>query len=86
MTACPYQARIFDEERGVVDKCWLCLDRILEGRRPACVEACVVGARMFGRTDDPEEQVSKLIASGRAKPLHPEFNTRPRILTYIIEE
>jgi tetrathionate reductase subunit B len=86
MTACPYQARIFDEGRGVVDKCWLCLDRIRAGERPACVEACVVGARIFGRTDDLDSEVSRLIASGRAKPLHPEFNTRPGILTYIIEE
>lgn len=86
MTACPYQARIFDEVRGVVDKCWLCLDRISEGKSPACVEACVVGARIFGQTEDPESQVSQLIASGVAKPLHPEFGTRPSILTYIIEE
>jgi tetrathionate reductase subunit B len=86
MTACPYQARIFDKQRGVVDKCWLCLDRVHAGKLPACVEACVVGARMFGRTDDPDSKVSKLIASGCATPLHPEFNTHPGILTYVIEE
>lgn len=81
--ACPYQARTFDEERGVVDKCWLCMDRVQEGKLPACVEACVLGARIFGRQDDPNSQVSKLIASGRAKPLHPEFGTKPSILYYI---
>jgi tetrathionate reductase subunit B len=86
MTACPYQARIYDEERGTVDKCWLCLDRIREGKLPACVEACVMGARIFGRVDDPDSEVSGLIASGRAAPLHPEFNTRPSILMYVIEE
>jgi Fe-S-cluster-containing dehydrogenase component len=86
MAACPYQARIFDDERGVVDKCWLCLERIRDGRSPACAQACVVGARIFGRTDNPEGEASKLIASGRARPLHPEFNTRPGILTYVIEE
>jgi Fe-S-cluster-containing dehydrogenase component len=86
MTACPYQARVFDEERGVVDKCWLCLERVQEGKLPACVEGCVVGARMFGRVDDPDSRVSKLIASGRAKPLHPDFDTRPSILTYVIAE
>jgi Fe-S-cluster-containing dehydrogenase component len=86
MTACPYQARAFDEERGVVDKCWLCLDRIHDGRPPACVQACVVGARIFGRSDDRDSQVNEMIASGRARPLHPEFNTRPGILAYVIEE
>jgi tetrathionate reductase subunit B len=81
--ACPYQARTFDEERGVVDKCWLCLDRVQAGAMPACVDACVLGARLFGRQDDPNSQVAQLIASGQAKPLHPEFGTQPSILYYI---
>ncbi|HHN93318.1 MAG TPA: 4Fe-4S dicluster domain-containing protein [Anaerolineae bacterium] len=86
LVACPYQARVFDEERGVADKCWLCLDWVLAGGVPACVQACIPGARIFGRTDDPNSEVSQLIASGRAKPLHPEFGTRPAVLSYIIEE
>lgn len=83
--ACPYQARIFDEERGVADKCWLCLDYAQAGRNPACVDACVLGARLFGRLDDPNSEVAQLIASGRAKPLHPEFGTHPGVLHYIFE-
>lgn len=83
--ACPYQARIFDEERGVADKCWLCLDYVLGGGEPACVHACVLGARLFGRTDDPGSEVAQLIASGQAKLLHPEFGTEPAVLRYIIE-
>jgi Fe-S-cluster-containing dehydrogenase component len=82
--ACPYQARSFDEERGVVDKCWLCLDLVMAGGRPACVDACILGARHFGRQDDPNSQVSRMIASGEAKPLHPELGTRPSILYYIM--
>jgi Fe-S-cluster-containing dehydrogenase component len=82
--ACPYQARIFDEERGVADKCWLCLDYVLDGKQPACVEACILGARHFGRQDDPNSEVAQLIASGKAKPLHPEFGTEPGILYYIM--
>jgi Fe-S-cluster-containing dehydrogenase component len=81
--ACPYQARIFDEERGIAEKCWLCLDRVLEGKNPACVEACIMGARSFGRQDDPNSEVSRLIASGEAKPLRPEFGTQPGIVYYI---
>ena len=86
MVACPYQARIFDEKRGIADKCWLCLEWVLKGDLPACVEACIPGAKIFGRTDDPDSEVSKLIASGQAKPLHPEFNTHPAVLSYIITE
>lgn len=82
--ACPYQARTFDEERGMADKCWLCLDWIQEGRVPACVASCVLGARLFGRQDDPESEVAQLIASGQAKPLHPEFGTQPSVLRYIM--
>ena len=33
---------------GVMYKCDMCLDRIREGKRPACVEACDRGAIQFG--------------------------------------
>jgi Fe-S-cluster-containing dehydrogenase component len=85
MVACPYQARIFDEERGVADKCWLCLDDVLSGDEPACVRACILEARLFDRTDNPDSEVVQLIASGQAKPLHPEFGTEPAVLRYVIE-
>jgi Fe-S-cluster-containing dehydrogenase component len=82
--ACPYDARIFEEDRGVVDKCWLCLDFVLAGGLPACVQACPVpGARFFGRQDDPDSEVSRLIRVGLAKPLHPEFGTNPSSIFYI---
>jgi Fe-S-cluster-containing dehydrogenase component len=79
--ACPYGARVYDENTGVVDKCWLCLDYVLGGGQPACVQACVKGARIFGRRDDPE--IAELLASGRPQPLHPEFGTKPGIVSYI---
>lgn len=82
--ACPYQARIYNEAQGVVNKCWLCLDYVLAGVNPACVEACIMGARHFGQQDDPNSEVAQLIASGQAKPLHPEFGTEPGILYYIM--
>jgi Fe-S-cluster-containing dehydrogenase component len=84
--ACPYDARIFDERRGVADKCWLCLDWVLAGGEPACVQACISGARIFGRLDDPDSVVSQLVTSGRAKPLRPELGTNPAVLRYIIED
>src|SRR5262249_45187833 len=52
--ACPYGAREFDEDAGVMKKCTLCIDRIYnenlaeEDRLPACVMVCPVSARHFG--------------------------------------
>ena len=79
--ACPYGGRVYDEHTGVVSKCWLCLDWVLGGGEPACVQACVGGARIFGRRDDPE--IAGILASGRAQSLHPEFGTEPGIVYYI---
>ncbi|AVX20211.1 Tat (twin-arginine translocation) pathway signal sequence [Carboxydocella sporoproducens DSM 16521] len=41
---------------GVMYKCDLCLDRVKEGKQPACVEACPHGAISFG----PKEEMRKL--------------------------
>jgi Fe-S-cluster-containing dehydrogenase component len=82
--ACPYDARIYDDSTGVVNKCWLCLDWVLGGGQPACVQACVKGARIFGRRDDPE--IAELLASGRAQTLHAQFGTKPGIVHYIFRD
>jgi len=81
VVACPYGARIYDEHKGVASKCWLCLDWVLGGGEPACVQACLKGGRIFGRRSDPE--IVSILASGRAQPLHPEFGTDPGVLLYI---
>jgi Fe-S-cluster-containing dehydrogenase component len=79
--ACPYGGRVYDENTGVVSKCWLCLDWVLGGGVPACVQSCIKGARIFGRRDDPE--IAALIESGRTQSLHPEFGTKPGVVRYI---
>jgi molybdopterin-containing oxidoreductase family iron-sulfur binding subunit len=88
VVACPYMARFFyDDSRrpselprmdrenqriGTVEKCDFCIDRIMEGQNPACVDACPYKARIFGDADDPESTVHELIDSGRAKTLKGE--------------
>jgi len=79
--ACPYGARIYDEHEGIVNKCWLCLDWVLGGGQPACVQACLEEARIFGRRGDTG--IARILASGRAQPLHPEYGTKPGVLLYI---
>ncbi|ADU38567.1 4Fe-4S dicluster domain-containing protein [Variovorax paradoxus] len=81
--ACPYGARELDEERQVMTKCTLCVDRIYdellpkEDRKPACVKACPTGARLFGDVKDPDSEVSKAIRERGGYQLMPEWETNP---------
>ena len=69
--ACPYGAREFDADEGVMKKCTLCIDRIYnenlvpEERQPACVMVCPTKARFFGDLGDPNSAVSELVANPR---------------------
>lgn len=66
--ACPYDARYLDENRGVVDKCNGCIQRVERGQQPACVATCVGGARLFGDLNDPDSEVSAALKN--AKTIH----------------
>jgi Fe-S-cluster-containing dehydrogenase component len=39
--ACPFGVIQFDDGRGVAQKCTLCVERLADGRQPACVAACL---------------------------------------------
>ena len=81
--ACPYGVRELDEQRKVITKCTLCVDRIHDTtlpaaeRRPACVMACPTSARLFGDVHDPDSEVSVAIRERGGYPLMPEAGTRP---------
>ena len=81
--ACPYGAREFDSDGGVMKKCTLCIDRIyndnleVEDRQPACVSACPARARHFGDFNDPDSSVSKLTADRGGVELMPEMGLKP---------
>ena len=81
--ACPYGAREYDYSHGVRKKCTLCVDRIynenlgIEDRVPACVRACLTGARHFGDLGDPESAVSTLVAERGGYDLLPEMGFKP---------
>jgi Fe-S-cluster-containing dehydrogenase component len=81
--ACPYGAREFDVDVGVMKKCTLCIDRIYNqtldeaDRVPACVAACPTSARHFGDLGDPTSAVSQLVAERGGVDLMPEMGYRP---------
>jgi len=81
--ACPYGAREYDADEGVMKKCTLCIDRIYNenmeevDRVPACVSTCPVSARHFGDFADPESAVSKLVVARMGYDLMPEMGYKP---------
>ncbi len=81
--ACAYGAREFSEQRGVMQKCTLCVDRIYNetfdeyDRQPACVMACPTRARHFGDLGDPTSAVSQLVAERGGYDLMPETGYQP---------
>jgi Fe-S-cluster-containing dehydrogenase component len=81
--ACPYGAREFSMERGTMQKCTLCVDRIYNetldeaDRQPACVMACPTRARHFGDLGDADSAISKLVAERDGYALMPEYGYQP---------
>ena len=81
-------------ERGVVEKCSFCIQRIqeeklrakLENRqikdgdvKPACMQSCPSNALVFGDLNDPESEVSKLFKDPRNYHLLEELHTLPSV-------
>lgn len=70
--ACPIGAIYWNEELRLPQKCTMCAHLLDEGwEKPRCVEACPNEALFFGDLDDPESEVSKVIAANKATPLKP---------------
>lgn len=64
--------------RGVVEKCTFCIQRTREGRYPACVEICPVGARKFGDLMDPASEIRQIMEHKRVFVLKAELHTEPK--------
>ncbi|HRP95424.1 MAG TPA: 4Fe-4S dicluster domain-containing protein [Rhodocyclaceae bacterium] len=91
-TPIPSEAVRFDPERiGVSTKCTFCIDRIDRAAQtgevpgvdpevtPACVNSCISGALQFGDIDDPDSNVSRLLAETQHFRMHEELGTGPGV-------
>jgi len=67
---------------GVVEKCTFCIQRTREGRYPACVEACPVGARKFGNLLDPDSEIRYVLEHKRTFVLKSEQHTNPKFFYF----
>lgn len=84
---CPYGARYLDPlkpaggdaTKKAADKCTMCFHRMAKGVVPACVTGCPGDARMAGNLNDPNSEVAKLVAGGKAEVLQPDAGTEPRV-------
>jgi molybdopterin-containing oxidoreductase family iron-sulfur binding subunit len=64
--------------KGVVEKCTFCIHRVRNGRYPACVEICPVGARKFGNLLDENSEIRYLMREKRVFVLKEDLNTQPK--------
>jgi Fe-S-cluster-containing dehydrogenase component len=77
--ACPYGCRYIHPEKKVVDKCTMCYHRIMKGMKPACVEVCPTGAKIFGDLNDPKSDLVLFLKEHSWQVLKPHMNTEPKV-------
>ncbi len=64
--------------KGVVEKCTFCIQRVRNGKYPACVEICPVGARKFGNLLDEKSEIRQIMKHKRVFIFKEELNTEPQ--------
>jgi len=70
-------------ERGVVEKCNFCAERLAKNKIPACVEQCPNNALTFGDLNDPNSAIREVLKSNNTIQRKPELGTGPSVF-YIV--
>mgnify|MGYP000003621581 FL=1 len=65
--------------KGVMEKCSLCKERCDDGEEPMCVVCCPASARVYGDLDDPDSEISKIVAKQDVTVLLESKGTRPQV-------
>ena len=79
MQACPYDALYIDPNNNTAAKCNYCAHRVDVGREPACVTVCPEHAIIAGDMDNPNTEISQLLARQAVKVRKPEKGTNPNL-------
>lgn len=80
VSACPYRVIYWNEEKNLPQKCTFCAHLLDQGWKvPRCVEACPTGALVFGDLNDPNSEISKIMANAKVEVLHPEYGLEPKV-------
>ena len=79
MQACPYDALYIDPETKTAAKCNYCAHRIDVGLEPACVNVCPEHAIISGDMDNPETEISQLLARQQVSVRKAEKGTVPNL-------
>ena len=66
-------------QKHTVEKCTFCAHRQARGEKPACMVQCPARARHFGDFDDPDSEVSQLIATRKYEQLLTDEGTHPSV-------
>jgi len=79
LQACPYDAIHIDPSLGTASKCHFCSHRVELGLEPACVVVCPTHAIIAGDLNDPESEISRVVAREKVSVRKPEQGTAPKL-------
>ncbi|MEO8572574.1 MAG: NrfD/PsrC family molybdoenzyme membrane anchor subunit [Pyrinomonadaceae bacterium] len=77
--ACPYDAIYMHPDDHTSAKCNYCTHRVDIGLEPACVNVCPEHAIISGDMDNPETEISRLLARETVSVRKPEKGTKPKL-------
>ncbi len=79
MQACPYDALYIDPDTHTAAKCNYCAHRVEIGLEPACVVVCPEHAIISGDMDNPDSEISQLLAREEVTERKAEKGTQPKL-------
>lgn len=80
VNTCPHRVIYWNEELQLPQKCDMCAHFLDQGyTQPRCVELCPTGALLFGDLNDPESEISKVVAEQKPYSSRPEFGLHENV-------